>query len=140
MNDQLKKYAHLKLSVHSKALKYVLLDDVAELSSILLASKSSSDICFAFISRGEVSAILPEETLVLKSKREEPGWNAIYIIGEMPFGTVQGLIATITSALKASGLGACVVSTYLTDYFLVKISNLEKAKAALIADGWEFSP
>lgn len=140
MNHHLSKYSHLKLSVERTPLKYVLFNDIAELSSLLASTGKATNMICIFSTPGEHSAIVPEDFPVTNQKREEAGWRAIRIIGEMPFGTVQGLIATITSALKANDLGACVISTFLTDHFLIKETNLERSKAALIAEGWEFLP
>jgi hypothetical protein len=130
------KYAHLKLKVLKENFKYVLFETLNDATSAL--NKEAPNYPYAlFVSAEEVSAILPS-TIAVRTQKEEPDWICMRIIGEMPFGTVQGLIAEISSALMAQGLGLCVVSTFKTDWFFVKAKNLDKAKDALVTIGWEF--
>ena len=73
------------------------------------------------------------------SPKEQNGWIGFKIIGEMPFGTVQGLISTISSCLMREEIGVCVVSTFQTDLFLVKKDRADKAIELLKNDGWGIS-
>ena len=130
------KYEHLKLKVLPGEYKYLLLDNRAELSELL---KIDSSVPMAmFCSTDEVSAIVPS-SIESSAKKTEPGWICLRIIGEMPFGTVQGLIAEISGILAEKQMGICVVSTFLTDWFFVKAKNATSAIDALKLAGWNFA-
>ena len=131
MNDM---YQHLKLTMLPGEFKFVLLKNREQL--VKLASEEAKPIAL-FSSSKEISAIVPSHVQVDAAK-SEADWSCVQIIGEMPFGTVPGLIATISSCLNSESLGLCVVSTFLTDWFFIRTKNLAKAKAILERDGWEF--
>jgi hypothetical protein len=137
----LEKYKHLKLKVLPGEFKYVLFKDEKQFRDAfpkLCNLALEAEPFFMFRSSADRSAIIPSQVEVAAEKIQSE-WIGLRIIGEMPFGTVQGLIATITEALRQNGMGACVISTYLTDFFLVKKSNLESAKNALEKQGWTFT-
>lgn len=129
------KYSHLKLKVLESQFKYVLLENKEKFGNIL--KQSAEEPIALFSGNGEVSAIVPEE-LTIDCKDSESGWSCIHIVGDMPFGTVQGLVATIGNSLRKNEMGICVVSTYLTDWFFVRSDKLEKIIQTLTQDGWEF--
>ena len=129
-------YSHLKLKILEGKFNYALFASKAELLSIANELNVNKPAAFFFAAE-EASAILPED-VVIKAKKIESDWACIRIVGDMPFGTVQGLIATISTQLKNHGLGICVVSTFLTDWFFIKAGNLEKALGALKSSGWQF--
>lgn len=132
------KYSHLKLKVLENDYIYVLFDSSEQFNNALLGLNQSHADFFCFSFRGEKSLICSEKDLNFKFLKSQGGWSGIKIEGEMPFGTVQGLISTITSTLSNKGIGACVISTFLTDLFLVKKSNLSMVKEILSNEGWEF--
>jgi putative acetyltransferase len=65
----------------------------------------------------------------------ERGWRCLRVAGTMPFSLV-GVVASLTTPLANAGVGVFVLSTFDTDYLLVKAEDLEKALSALRgADG-----
>lgn len=54
---------------------------------------------------------------------ENKGWKVLRITGPLDFSLV-GIIAGLTSILKDEGIPLFVISTYETDYILVKNENL----------------
>lgn len=64
----------------------------------------------------------------------ERGWRCLRVAGAMPF-TLVGVLASLTAPLAAAGVGVFAVSTFDTDYLLVKATDFEKAVAALRAAG-----
>ena len=136
LND---KYSHLKLKILDPEFKYVLFLNAADLWENVkrIQNRLSDQPYFIFCTSDDNSVILPSSSPI-KGTKEEPGWRAFRIIGEMPFGSVQGLIATVSSQLKEKGLGLCVISTFLTDYFFVKEKHLKLTMEALKETGWEF--
>src|SRR4051812_33391646 len=130
------KFNQLKLKVLDQEFKYVLLDGIKDASTIFMSESTPSPFAL-FVNTDEISAIVPSTTIV-KADKEESDWKCIRIIGEMPFGTVQGLIAKVSNSLISESIGICVVSTFKTDWFFIKQMNLEKAMIRLKKDGWEF--
>ncbi len=62
----------------------------------------------------------------------ERGWRAFELVGPIPFSTT-GVISGLTVPLAAAGIGVFVLSTYDTDYLLVKETNFARARAVLAA-------
>jgi uncharacterized protein len=67
----------------------------------------------------------------------ERGWRCIKVEGPLAFEMV-GVIASITGALAAAKVSVFVVSTYDTDYVLVKDEKLEQTRKALEKAGHVF--
>ena len=62
--------------------------------------------------------------------KREDGWSLLALRGPVPFETT-GVAAEFTGLLAARGISVFVVSTYDTDYVLVRTTALEPAVAAL---------
>ena len=56
----------------------------------------------------------------------QSGWRAFYIDGILDFSLV-GILAKISGALSDGGVSIFAVSTFNTDYVLVKEDQLEEA-------------
>lgn len=81
----------------------------------------------------ELSVVLPEET-VPSEWEAETGWRCLKVQGPLDFG-LTGILASLATPLAEVGVPIFALSTYDTDYVLVKESDLEKAKRALSANG-----
>jgi uncharacterized protein len=83
-----------------------------------------------------------EVSLVCKSgsitdaEREEGGWRVLKIAGPIDFGVV-GVLAGASGLLAAAGISIFAISTFDTDYILVKKAGLKAALEALRAGGHE---
>ena len=64
----------------------------------------------------------------------ERGWTGFRLAGPLAFDQI-GIIASITAPLDAAEVPVFVVSTYDTDYLLIKSDQLESASEALQASG-----
>jgi len=62
------------------------------------------------------------------------GWRGLRVEGPLPF-TLVGVMASLSATLAEAEISVFVVSTYDTDYILVKDSDLARAVVALEADG-----
>lgn len=62
--------------------------------------------------------------------RAEHGWRCLQIAGPLDFELV-GVMARLTTALAAADVSVFVVSTFETDYLLVKAEQLPAAVTAL---------
>jgi len=70
--------------------------------------------------------------------KAEHGWSIIQIAGELDFSLI-GIISELTSVLAGSLIPVFVISTYNTDFILIKTVSLDKAIAALEARGYVIS-
>lgn len=60
----------------------------------------------------------------------ERGWRCLRVAGAMPFSLV-GVLASLTAPLADAGIGVFTISTFDSDYLLVKEDAFDKAVAAL---------
>jgi hypothetical protein len=81
----------------------------------------------------ELSLILPEAA-VPAGARAETGFRALKVEGPLAFSAV-GILAGLTRALAAAGVSLFALSTFDTDYLLVREGDLERATTALAAAG-----
>jgi uncharacterized protein len=86
--------------------------------------------------RDELSVVCMEE--VPEGVRSEGGWRALMLEGPFEFSEV-GVLASVAAPLAEAGVGVFAVSTFDTDYVLVKEEKLESAVAALRGRGHEVS-
>ncbi|MDQ1274540.1 MAG: uncharacterized protein QG610_111 [Euryarchaeota archaeon] len=68
--------------------------------------------------------------------RTERGWNCLKIEGPLDFG-LTGILAGISKILAENGISIFAISTYNTDYILVKGTDLEHAVKVLVEEGYE---
>lgn len=81
----------------------------------------------------ECSVVCPAE-LVPGGVRAERGWHAFRVEGPLPF-ELTGVLASIAGPLAGAGVNLFAVSTFDTDYVLVPGRLLDRAVAALEAEG-----
>ena len=77
------------------------------------------------------TACVPDNT----AERDD-GWRMMRVQGMLDFSLV-GILAKISSILAERRIGIFAVSTYNTDYILVKAENYERALAALTSAGYQ---
>jgi hypothetical protein len=61
----------------------------------------------------------------------EAGWRAFVVTGKMDFSAI-GILSSIVSPLAAAGISIFSISTFDTDYILVRMDALEKARHVLL--------
>ena len=64
----------------------------------------------------------------------EPGWRLFKFQGPFAF-TQTGILAAVLNPLAEAAVGILAVSTFDTDYVLVKDTNLSRAQDVLVAAG-----
>jgi hypothetical protein len=67
--------------------------------------------------------------------RCEKGWRCLRVAGTLDFSLV-GVLASMLAPLAAAGVSVFVLSTFDTDYVLVKEAHLTKAADALRLAGY----
>ncbi len=82
----------------------------------------------------ELSIVVPED-LVLSGTRQEAGWSCIKVLGPLDF-SLTGILAGISKVLAEEGISIFAISTFDTDYILVKQETCDRAIQALEAAGY----
>jgi hypothetical protein len=82
-------------------------------------------------------SIVVSEDIGLSGTRREAGWACIKVLGPLDFG-MTGILAGISGVLAEEGISIFSVSTFDTDYILVKQENCHRARHVLETAGYEF--
>ena len=90
----------------------------------------SNDIFFVGKTDQEVSLVCTTKDAPAKTIAREDGWRGIRIEGVLDFSLI-GILSKISGILADNGIGIFVISTYNTNYILVKDKDFDKAARAL---------
>ena len=93
----------------------------------------SGPLASATRTAGELS-IVCSEAAVPKVVQQEGGWNALAVVGPLAFEDV-GLLSALAAPLARAGLSIFVISTFDTDYLLVRAEKLDEAIGVLRGAG-----
>lgn len=93
------------------------------------------ELCFVARTDEEISLVCLTENTPDKAVVREDGWRAFRIQGILDFSLI-GILSRIAAVLAENGIGIFAVSTYNTDYILVKKENFDKALTALQNAGY----
>ena len=93
------------------------------------------EFCFIGKTDEELSVVCPTSEVPEKTIEHDDGWKAIRIHGILDFSLI-GILAPIAGILAENKIGIFAVSTYNTDYILVKKENFEKAVSVLADNGY----
>jgi len=93
---------------------------------------------FWFIARtdSEISVVCRVESLPDNCTDAESGWLLLRVVGPLDFN-LTGVLAKLSGALAEAGIPIFAVSTFDTDYILVKSAQADNAASALVAAGYE---
>jgi hypothetical protein len=84
-------------------------------------------------SDSELSIVCPQKFVPAGIKCES-GWRAFKVTGTIPFESA-GILTSIANPLADAGISIFAISSYETDYVLVKEENLDKAINILTVTG-----
>ncbi len=93
---------------------------------------------FSISRTDEELSIVCSQSSVPEEVEYEPDFGMIKVRGPLDF-SLTGILAQIASVLAVRGVSIFAVSTYDTDYILIKISSLGIAVDALRLDGYKVS-
>lgn len=93
---------------------------------------------FVFLAKtdDEISLVCETDLVPDNTTDREDGWRAFKISGILDFGMI-GVLADISRVLAANKVSIFVVSTYNTDYLLVKERDAERTRELLTAEGYQ---
>lgn len=86
----------------------------------------------------EISLVCPSETAPLDCLEQEKNWRCMKILGPLDFSLI-GILADVSAVLAKKDISIFAVSTFYTDYILVKSDRIDGARAALTDSGYEFT-
>jgi len=83
----------------------------------------------------EVSIVLPE-SIKIESDDVEPDWQAFEVVGPLDF-LLTGILSSISAVLAKEKISIFAISTFDTDYILVKSNKVAEAIAALRSNDYQ---
>ena len=96
----------------------------------------SKDFYFIGKTDEEISLVCKTEDTPGNTTDRDDGWKGFRIEGVLDFSLI-GILSKISGILAENKIGIFAVSTYNTDYILVKKDNFEKALRVLGEAGYE---
>ena len=82
----------------------------------------------------EISVVCRSE-IEVAAKKSVSGWRCIKVLGPLEF-SLTGILAGIADVLARAGISIFAISTYDTDYILVRSENVDAAVQALSRAGY----
>ncbi len=96
------------------------------------------DFCFTAETDEEISVVCLSENTPETALVREDGFRAFRIKGVLDFSLI-GILADISRILAENKIGIFAVSTFNTDYILVKDENFKNALKCLEKAGYEIN-
>jgi hypothetical protein len=95
----------------------------------------SAPIYFIAKTYDEVSIVLPQH-IKIESDESEPDWQALEVVGPLDF-TLTGILSSISTVLANEKISIFAISTFDTDYVLVKKDTLNATVSALKSNNYQ---
>ena len=92
---------------------------------------------FCICKTDEELSIVCSEILVPNSVQSNKGWKGIKVVGPLDF-SLTGILSQLVTCLAEEKISIFAVSTFDTDYLLIKEQNFQKAIDVLRAVGHTF--
>ena len=85
------------------------------------------------------TSLVCAEQFVPDDEHAEHGWAVLELLGPFPLDEV-GILASVAQPLAAAGIALFAISTFETDYLLVRDDAVDRAREALVAAGHRHQP
>ena len=95
----------------------------------------TTDFFFIGKTDEELSLVCKTEDAPAETIERDDGWKAFRIQGVLDFSLI-GILSKLSGILADNDIGIFAVSTYNTDYILVKEENFDRALKALASEGY----
>ena len=96
----------------------------------------NTDFYFIGKTDEELSLVCKTDAVPYKTIERDDGWRGFRIQGVLDFSLI-GILSKLSGILAEHKIGIFAVSTYNTDYILVKEENFDRAMEALISEGYK---
>ncbi len=90
---------------------------------------------FSITRSDEELSLVCESAITIPSSTQESGWRALQVQGPLDFA-LTGILARLATTLADADISLFALSTYDTDYLLVRESSLDEAVRALEGAGY----
>ena len=87
----------------------------------------TDEFCFIGKTDEELSLVCSMERVPVNTIERDDGWKAFRIQGVLDFSLI-GILSRISAILAENKIGIFAVSTYNTDYILVKKENYQRSE------------
>lgn len=94
------------------------------------------EFCFVGKTDSELSLVCPSQSVPPDAIERDDGWKCFRIRGVLDFSLI-GILSALTDVLARNRIGVFAVSTFNTDYILVKSADFDRALSALSAEGYK---
>ena len=88
----------------------------------------------SFTRTPDETSVVCRAAVVPEGVRAEPGWRALRVAGTLDFA-LTGILVSLLAPLAAAGVAVFALSTFDTDYVLVREAALDDALEALAGAG-----
>lgn len=95
-----------------------------------------SSFCFIGKTDEECSLVCLMEDVPLNVVERSDGWRGFRIAGQLDFA-LTGILSRIATLLAEAKIAIFAISTFHTDYILVKKEQFKKALDTLVMNGYE---
>ena len=100
------------------------------------ASALESEFCWTARTPDEVSLVCPEH-IEVAAEKSETGWKCIKVRGPLEF-ELTGILAGLSGTLANAGISIFAISTFETDYLLVKATDLNATRKTITDNDYVF--
>ena len=122
-------------------MKLELLDDTFAIHRLSPSAKIPDEVFgeafFNIVKTKEELPIVCRNSLTLNSERCNQGWSCIKVSGPLDLNTT-GILAKLSKVLAEAQISIFAISTFDSDYILVKAEKTNKAVAALNSADFRF--
>ena len=94
--------------------------------------------CFLAVTDRENSLVCPTEIVPEKTLQREDGWRLYRIQGQLEFSLI-GILAKISRVLARAGVPIFAISTFDTDYIMIKNTDEFSAVKRLEENGYNIA-
>ena len=97
---------------------------------------TDKDFCFIGKTDEEISLVCKTDDVPQNTIERDDGWRGFRIQGVLDFSLI-GILSKLSTILAENDIGIFAISTFNTDYILVKAENFEKALKVLSDAGYD---
>ena len=92
---------------------------------------------FSLTFTDDEKSLICESSIVIESNQRDDKWNCIKLVGQLEV-EATGIWSKITTICSNSGCSVLTVTTFNTDYFLVKTRHLDRLKSNFLENNFVF--
>lgn len=124
----------------TQRLQLKVLDGEFTIHRLFSGMKISPDIFasdfFVVCKTDEELSVVCDSEICIESQKSEAGWSCFKVLGPLDF-SLTGVLAKLSTCLAEANISIFAISTYDTDYILVRTERMQDARDALIRAGYE---